>query len=157
MSNDSPTAHLRTARSIAAALAVTAVGILTLAPRSLVAPARGAFLAAVDAASASLLASLPFGDAERVLNTILYVPLGATVALLLGRRWWPLAILTGSAVSACVEYAQRSIPGRVPDPADVLWNTVGAAIGVVVVAVVRLIGAAVRSLGEADRMRHPGS
>ena len=87
----------------------------------------------------------------------MYVPLGATVALLLGRRWWPLAILTGSAVSACVEYAQRSIPGRVPDPADVLWNTVGAAIGVVVVAVGRLIGGAVRSLGEADRTRRPGS
>ncbi|MFB8145566.1 VanZ family protein [Microbacterium sp. NPDC056003] len=157
MSNVSPAARLRTARTIAAALAVTAVGVLTLAPRSLVAPARGAFLTAVEGASAPLLAGLLSGEAERVLNTILFVPLGATVALLLGRRWWPLAILTGSAVSACVEYAQRSIPGRVPDPADVLWNTVGAAIGVVVVAVGRLIGGAVRSLGEADRTRRPGS
>jgi hypothetical protein len=153
VSNDSPAARPRSARTIAAALAVTAVGILTLAPRSLVAPARGAFLTAVDAASAPLLAWLPFGDAERVLNTVMFVPLGATVALLLGRRWWPLAILTCSAVSACVEHVQGSIPGRVPDPADVLWNTVGAAIGVAVVTVVRLIGGAVRSLRRADRMR----
>lgn len=156
MSNDSPAARPRSARTIAAALAVTAVGILTLAPRSLVAPARGAFLTAVDAVSAPLLAWLPFGDAERVLNTIMFVPLGATVALLLGRRWWPLAILSGSVVSACVEHVQGSIPGRVPDPADVLWNTVGAAIGVAVVTVVRLTGGAVRSLREADRMRRSG-
>jgi hypothetical protein len=32
----------------------------------------------------------------------------------------------------------------VPDPADVLWNTVGGAIGVVLITVPRLIGAAVQ-------------
>ncbi|MCH6229957.1 VanZ family protein [Microbacterium sp. CFH 31415] len=155
MSNTAPTAPTRAARAIAAALAVTAVGILTLGPRALVAPARGAFLSAVDAASAPLLAWFPYGDAERVLNTIMFVPLGATIALLLGRRWWPLAILGGFALSACVEYAQRSIPGRVPDPADVLWNTVGAAIGVIVVTAVRLVCAAVRALARPDRMPQP--
>ena len=72
-------------------------------------------------------------DAERLLNTLMFVPLGATIALLLHRRLWPLAILVGFAMSAAVEYAQPTIPGRVPDAADVFWNTVGAAIGVVLV------------------------
>jgi glycopeptide antibiotics resistance protein len=95
---------------------------------------------------------IPAGDSEQVLNTLLFVPLGATIALLLSRRLWPIAILAGFALSASVEYAQASIPGRVPDPADVLWNTVGGAIGVVLVSVPRLIGAAVQRarLGSRD-------
>ena len=109
-------------------------------PRWLVAPARAAFMQGLDALAAPLLAWFPFGDAERVLNTLLFVPLGATIALLLHRRLWPLAILVGFAISAAVEYAQLTIPGRVPDAADVVWNTVGAAIGVILVTVVRLVG-----------------
>jgi VanZ family protein len=44
-----------------------------------------------------------------------------------------------------VESAQGSIPGRVPDPADVVWNTLGAAIGVIVMALGRVIGGAAGS------------
>ena len=42
-----------------------------------------------------------------------------------------------------VEWAQGSIPGRVPDLDDVLWNTVGGAIGVVIVTILRLLATAV--------------
>lgn len=155
MSHSAPSAGRRAARTIAAVLAVAAVAALTLGPRALVAPARGEFMRVMDAAAAPLLAAVPYGDPERTLNVVMFVPLGATIALLLRRRSWPLAILAGFALSACVEYAQGSIPGRVPDPADVLWNTVGGAIGVVVVTVVRLVGAAVRGGTKAGRMPRP--
>lgn len=128
--------------TLAALAALTCVAVLTLAPRSIVGPARGAFMSAVDA-FAPLIGTVSYNDAEQVLNTVLFVPLGATVALLLSRRAWPWAIVAGLAMSASVEFLQSSIPGRVPDPADILWNTAGAAIGVVVVTVPRLVVAAI--------------
>lgn len=144
MSQSAQPTRRRTGRTIAALLAVVVVVALTLGPRAFVAPARGEFMQWMDAATAPLLVWVPYGEAERVLNTLMFVPLGATIALLLRKRWWPLAILAGFALSAVVEYAQRGIPGRVPDPEDVLWNTTGAAIGVVVVTVCRLVVALVR-------------
>lgn len=85
-----------------------------------------------------------------MLNMVLFVPLGATLALLVGRRAFPVAVLAGFALSAAVEYAQASIPGRVPDVADVLWNSLGAATGAILIAVPRAVGAFVRA-------RHRGS
>lgn len=137
-------------RLLAALIAGAAVTALTLAPRALVAPLRGAFMRLMDAATAPLLVWIPYDDAERLLNTMLFVPLGATIALLLGRRAFPLAILACFALSAAVEYAQGSIPGRVPDMQDVLWNSLGGAVGVVVITVPRLLGALMRA-------RHRGS
>lgn len=143
-------------RAVAALLAVAAMAVLTLGPRALVAPARGEFMQLMDAATAPLLVAIPYGDAERLLNTAMFVPLGATVALLLRTRFWPLAVLAGSALSAAVEYAQAAIPGRVPDPEDVLWNTVGAAIGVAVVTIARLAAALVRRARQAYVSRRRG-
>src|SRR4051794_40336643 len=117
MSESSSSNSSRSGRILAAIVAVGGVALLTLAPRTLVAPARGAFMRWVDAAAAPLLTWMPDADPERVLNTLMFVPLGATIALLLHRRAWPVAILVGFAVSACVEYAQATIPGRVPDAA----------------------------------------
>jgi hypothetical protein len=137
MSRNTPSPR-RVGGIVAAAFAIVAVAVLTLGPGAFVAPARGAFERVLDAAAAPLLQGIPYGDA-RLLNAALFVPLGAAVAMVLGRRQWILAILVGFAVSAAVEYAQRAIPGRVPDPEDVFWNTLGAAIGVFAVVVVRLI------------------
>lgn len=132
----------RTVAALAALTALAAVAVLTLAPRSIVGPARGAFMRAIDT-FAPLTGAISYNDAEQLLNTVLFVPLGATIALLLSRRAWPWAIAAGLAMSASVEFLQSSIPGRVPDPADIFWNTVGAAIGVVAVTVPRLLAAAI--------------
>lgn len=145
MSHSLTTRTRRNRRFLAAAIAIAVVAILTLGPRMLVAPARGAFMRLLDAVTAPLLVWIPYDDMERVLNTAMFVPLGATIALLLHRRLWPLAILAGFAVSATVEYAQTRIPGRVPDLDDVLWNTVGAAIAVVLVTLVRMIAQPVQA------------
>lgn len=138
-------------RIVSAVSAVSVVALLTLAPRSIVAPARGAFMRAMDAMTSPLLVWIPYGDAEQILNTVMFVPFGATIALLLHRRAWPFAILTGALLSGAVEYLQESIPGRVTDPADVLWNSLGGVIGVALVTMTRILGAAV------TRSRHPAN
>lgn len=131
-------------RLLATVIAVMAVAALTLGPRWIIAPARGAFLHATEAFAAPVLAAFPDAGIDQVLNAVLFVPLGATLALLLPRRAWWTAVVAGLALSATVEYFQSSIPGRVPDAGDVLWNTVGAAIGVIVVTAPRLVVAKVR-------------
>jgi len=148
---DITTAPRRGPRLLAAAIAVVAVAALTLAPRAIAAPARGVFMQMMDAVTAPLLVWVPYGYAEQVLNTLLFVPLGATLALLLSRPAWPVAIFAGLALSAAVEYIQGSIPGRVPDLDDVLWNTVGAAIGVIVVTIPRLVAAVIRRTRQRDK------
>ncbi|QIG39902.1 VanZ family protein [Microbacterium sp. 4R-513] len=144
-----PASRLWTA--VAALSALGVVSALTLAPRSVVAPARALFERVTDAAAAPLLDALPYADPDRVLNTLLFIPLGATLALLLGRRSWPLAIVAGFALSAAVEYAQATIPGRVPDPDDVVWNTTGAAAGAVAVGILLLGAALARGIARAVR------
>lgn len=131
-------------RVFAVMIVVAAVAGLTLAPPSIAAPARRLFVHAVVVFAEPVVLWLPGGLTERVLNTLLFVPLGATVALLLSRRLWPVAIVAGLALSATVEFVQASIPGRVPDLADVLWNTVGAAIGVALITLPRVVAAAAR-------------
>lgn len=131
-------------RGLAAMIVLAIVVGLTLAPPSIAAPVRRVFVQAMVALAEPLVLWIPGGLTERVLNTLLFVPLGATVALLLSRRLWPVAIFAGFALSATVEFVQDSIPGRVPDLSDVLWNTVGAGIGVLLVTLPRLAAAAVR-------------
>ncbi|WP_127476686.1 VanZ family protein [Microbacterium sulfonylureivorans] len=150
MSDSARAARSRTTRAVAAVAAIVAVAVLTLGPRALVAPARGEFMRLMDVVTAPLLVWIPYGDAERILNTLLFVPLGATIALLLRKRYWVLAVLAGLALSAAVEYAQASIPGRVPDPEDVFWNTAGAVIGVVAVTICRLTVSAVEAIRRAS-------
>ena len=126
-------------RLVAAALAALLVAGLTLAPRSIVGPARGAFLDAVWELAAPLVAGLTYTDVESALNALLFVRLGVALAALLPMRAWLLAPITGLLASVTVEYLQLRIPGRVPDVADILWNSVGALAGAVIVAVVRLL------------------
>jgi VanZ family protein len=125
-------------RLLWAAVATGAVLALTLAPRSLVAPARGAFMRIVDVLAGPVVAGMSYDELESILNALLFVPLGAALALLLGRRLWVLAPLLGFGLSFAVEYAQTRIPGRVPDIHDIVWNSVGALAGAVVAALLRL-------------------
>lgn len=137
-------------RLLAAALAAGLVAMLTLAPRAFVAPARSRFMDTADALLSPLTATMSYADAERMLNAAMFLPLGAAVALLLDRRLWPIAMLAGFVVSFAVEVAQASIPGRVPDPNDVVWNTIGCAVAVTAVTLGRVVWAG------ADRARQRG-
>lgn len=137
MTTTTPPRPATAPRLWAAAAVASAAGVvaaLTLAPRSIVGPLRSLFTRMADAAAAPLVEWMSYGDQERLFNALLFVPLGATLALLLGRRLWPVAIIAGFALSAAVEHAQGTIPGRVPDPQDIVWNTLGAAAGALAVA-----------------------
>lgn len=131
------------ARLVAAIAAVAGVALLTLAPWAIVHPLRGRVMWLLQDLAEPVLTWLP-GGPDQVLNTLLFIPVGATLALLLPRRAWPVGIIAGFVLSALVEIAQEAIPGRVPDAGDVLWNTCGGAIGVIVVTLVRAVGAAQR-------------
>lgn len=132
-------------RGLFAALALAAVAGLTLAPRMFVGPARRAFLDWADATTLPLFGGAEYAEAERLLNTAMFVPLGVAFALLLPLRGWPLAVAAGFVVSVAVEHLQSAIPGRVPDAPDVLWNTVGGAVGVGAVTLVRALAVAARA------------
>jgi glycopeptide antibiotics resistance protein len=65
-------------------------------------------------------------------NVLLFGPFGAALRLL-GRRHGA-ATLAGLGLSAAIEVVQLAIPGRTTSTADVIWNTLGAALGWTLVA-----------------------
>jgi glycopeptide antibiotics resistance protein len=64
-------------------------------------------------------------------NVAMFVPVGLFFLLLLGRRRWWLAAILGVALTCGIEFVQRFLPDRVSDPRDIVANSLGAAIGVV--------------------------
>lgn len=77
---------------------------------------------------------------EFLANIALFVPVGVFMLLLFGSRFWWLAVAGGVALTSAIEIAQRSIPGRVSDPRDVIANSTGAVIGVLIALVLTLPG-----------------
>jgi glycopeptide antibiotics resistance protein len=75
-------------------------------------------------------------DVERTLNIAVFVPAGYLLRLLLTRT--PPWVVWGSCVlaSLAVEAVQFFLPGREPSVVDVLTNATGAALGVLLYAVV---------------------
>lgn len=81
-----------------------------------------------------------FYTLEFLANIVLFVPLGLLVPLAIGRlrsRVLWLTVLLGFVLSACIELAQLAIPGRVSDVRDVMSNTLGTVVGVLVVWALR--------------------
>ncbi|QGQ20253.1 VanZ family protein [Cellulomonas sp. JZ18] len=77
---------------------------------------------------------LAFEPVEAVANVVMFVPFGVLVGLLLGvRRWW-VVVLLGFATSVVIETVQRVVPERFSTVQDVVMNTLGAAVGVAVLA-----------------------
>jgi hypothetical protein len=71
-------------------------------------------------------------------NVTLFVPLGAALAALWCRRRWPALLALVVVVSVGVELFQWSFPtGRIANSADVIANTVGGALGIVLARALR--------------------
>ena len=66
-----------------------------------------------------------------ILNVVLFVPLGAVLALVTGWRWWQVC-LAAVLASTLLELLQLVLP-RDSDPYDVLTNGIGAALGALVI------------------------
>src|SRR5262245_60196686 len=77
------------------------------------------------------IGSGPWDLADFLRNVILFAPLGASLAWRGDRARH--AILACAVLSALIELAQIAIPGRDPNPTDVIANVIGAALGVVLV------------------------
>ena len=77
---------------------------------------------------------------ESFSNVLLFIPVGFLFALMVPLRWWPVALLLGPALSACIELAQRYLlDARVSTIDDVIANSIGATIGVLIAVVIRAV------------------
>jgi VanZ family protein len=75
--------------------------------------------------------------ADFAVGMLLFVPLGILLVLLVGRRRWLFVIVVGVLASCWIELAQGIWLGdRLSDSRDVVANTVGITLGVVVALVV---------------------
>lgn len=71
-----------------------------------------------------------YGAVESVSNVVLFFPLGALIAWILGVRLWWGGVVAGFVVSVLIELGQFTfLPARVPSAADVAANTFGATLG----------------------------
>lgn len=77
--------------------------------------------------------------AEIAFNVALFIPVGVLAALLLPRRAWPLAFVAGFAFTTVIELIQVPEPDRISDPRDLVMNTAGAVLGVVLVQAARMV------------------
>ena len=89
---------------------------------------------------------------EMAFNVALFVPVGLLAALLIPRRKWPLALVAGFAFTTLIELVQVPELDRVSDPRDLVMNTSGAVLGVLLVLVARMVrrSAAVASVHGLD-------
>lgn len=112
------------------------VGWLTLTPQPIDGREQEFIVRVIDGLHRrGILESLDYNRLEFLANIGLFVPVGAFVVLLIGARWWWVALLGCFALTGFIEAAQNLIPGRVPDERDLLANSVGGAIGVLVALV----------------------
>ncbi|MFF2494230.1 VanZ family protein [Agromyces sp. NPDC058064] len=77
--------------------------------------------------------------AEIAFNVALFIPVGVLAALLLPRRAWPLAFVAGFAFTTVIELIQVPEPDRISDPRDLVMNTAGTVLGVVLVMAARMV------------------
>ena len=63
-----------------------------------------------------------------LLNVLLFVPVGALLAALLGGRWWA-AVLVAGLCSAAIEAVQSRWLERIGSVDDLVANTLGTALG----------------------------
>ena len=76
---------------------------------------------------------------EMAFNVAMFVPVGMLAALIIPRRRWPLALVAGVVFTAVIELVQVPEPTRISDPRDLVMNTGGAVLGVVLVLAARMV------------------
>jgi hypothetical protein len=82
------------------------------------------------------------GLADAILNIGLFVPLGLGLGALFG---WRAAVVSALLLSAGVEAVQIVTPGRFPTAGDVLFNTLGGAVGAGLIRSIGLLPGWVRA------------
>ncbi|GIG38789.1 VanZ family protein [Cellulomonas phragmiteti] len=128
------TGQIRTRVQAALVAYLAAVAVVTLRP----APQDDEALGVARTVIAWLVergVPVTFEGVEAVSNVVMFVPFGVLVGLLLARPWW-VVVLLGAATSGLIETVQQWLPTRYPTLQDLMLNTLGAAVGVGVLALV---------------------
>jgi glycopeptide antibiotics resistance protein len=77
---------------------------------------------------------------ESFANVALFVPFGLLISLLVPTRWWWLVVVGLAVAAAGIELGQALfLPGRVASIDDVVANTTGGVLGVLIAAGIRAI------------------
>ena len=74
---------------------------------------------------------------EMAFNVAIFLPVGVLAALLIPRGRWPMAMLAGFGFTVLIELVQVPEPTRISDPRDLVMNTTGAVLGVLMVVLAR--------------------
>lgn len=115
------------------------VGWLTLSPQESVTPATHWGVRLLHALHRRGYAeSVDENRLEFLANIALFVPVGMFLLLLFGAGGWWIAALGSMGMTAFIETAQYQIPGRVPDERDLIANTLGALLGILVALVLTM-------------------
>lgn len=81
-----------------------------------------------------------YNKLEFTANIAMFIPLGFLVALLLPQKLWWLALLLCPALSVAIELVQGAVlDARISSALDVLANSLGALIGILVAVVIRAL------------------
>jgi hypothetical protein len=109
------------------------VGWVTLGPQPVSADADGWLWRLLDILGRHELTDwITYPRLEFIANIAMFFPVGLFLLLLLGRRFWLLAIVLSCALTIGIETAQLFIPSRVSDLRDIVANSTGGALGVLV-------------------------
>lgn len=128
--------------TIATGVWLAVIGVITMTP-SPEPPNKVGFIRALIAwiGSTPVTGWFTYDVAEFTANVLMFVPLGALLTGLLGRRRWWWAGLLCLALSCCIEGIQALwLPSRVADVNDLISNGSGGFIGAALV----LLGARLR-------------
>lgn len=81
-----------------------------------------------------------YGKLEFSANIMMFVPLGFLTALILPARFWWLAMILCPALSVAIELTQSALlSARFATVSDVVANSVGAVVGILIAVVVRAL------------------
>jgi VanZ family protein len=141
--------------SLGTLLYLGAVGWITLGPQPIDERAGGLLWRALRVfARHESTDWITYSRVEFGANIAMFLPIGLFFLLLFGRRLWWLSILFGIGLTVGIEFAQQFIPTRVSDPRDLLANSTGAFVGVMV-GLILTAGKARRIRRAAAMRRHP--
>lgn len=79
---------------------------------------------------------LSYSRFEFIGNLLMFIPVGLFFLLLLGRARWLQAGMLGVVLTLGIEFVQMFLPERVSDVRDLVANSAGALIGVIVALLV---------------------
>jgi glycopeptide antibiotics resistance protein len=117
---------------------VAVVGLIVFWPTPVDRPVHGQVTAAVNSVQQAGATAVTYNTVEIAANVAMFVPVGALLVLSFARMPWWLAIVICGGMSSLIELSQLVfIAERFATVVDIVANTSGGALGVVVAVLLR--------------------